>query len=116
MGTRQKVGLYLDNVSTTRCLPEVSESMIPYLDETFGNPSSIHDWGDKAREAVEAARAQVAQLVGANTEEIIFFGKKCLKGIEIDKEAECKWTKKDALIENIIEHKNYPIPLFNMFF
>ena len=48
--------------------------MIPFLGETFGNPSSLHDWGDAAREAVEAARAQVAQLIGANAEEIIFTG------------------------------------------
>ncbi len=48
--------------------------MIPFLNETFGNPSSLHDWGDAAREAVEVARTQVAQLIGANAEEIIFTG------------------------------------------
>jgi len=46
--------------------------MLPYLGEVFGNPSSLHDWGDKAREAVESARIRVAQLIGANPEEIIF--------------------------------------------
>ena len=48
--------------------------MMPFLSETFGNPSSLHDWGDAAREAVDAARAQVAQLIGAKAEEIIFTG------------------------------------------
>ena len=48
--------------------------MMPYLGEVFGNPSSLHDWGDAAREAVDKARAQVAQLIGANDEEIIFTG------------------------------------------
>jgi len=66
--------VYLDNVSATPLLPNVRQSMIPFLSETFGNPSSLHDWGDAAREAVEVARAQVAQLIGANAEEIIFTG------------------------------------------
>ncbi len=66
--------VYLDNASTTPLLPEVREAMMPYLGEAFGNPSCIHDWGDTAREAMEDARAQVAQLIGANAEEIIFTG------------------------------------------
>ncbi len=66
--------VYLDHASTTPLLPEVREVMIPFLGEVFGNPSSLHDWGDAAREAVEAARAQVAQLIRANAEEIIFTG------------------------------------------
>jgi len=65
---------YLDNASTTPLLPEVRQSMIPFLNETFGNPSSLHDWGNAAQEAIETARAQVAQLIGANAEEIIFTG------------------------------------------
>ena len=48
--------------------------MLPYLGEAFGNPSCIHDWGDAAREGLETAREQVAQLIGANPEEIIFTG------------------------------------------
>jgi cysteine desulfurase len=66
--------VYVDNASTTPLLPEVRGAMIPFLDDVFGNPSSLHDWGDTAREAVDAARAQVAQLIGANAEEIIFTG------------------------------------------
>ena len=66
--------VYLDNASTTPLLPEVQQAMMPFLGETFGNPSSLHDWGDGAREAVEVARSQVAQLIGANAEEIIFTG------------------------------------------
>jgi len=46
--------------------------MMPYLEELFGNPSSLHDWGDAAREALEVARAQVAQLIEADADEIIF--------------------------------------------
>ena len=66
--------VYLDNTATTPLLPEVREAMLPYLGEAFGNPSCIHDWGDAAREAMETARAQVAQLIGANAEEVIFTG------------------------------------------
>ena len=66
--------VYLDNTSTTPLLPEVGEVMLPYLGEAFGNPSCIHQWGDRAREAIETARGQVAGLIGASTEEIIFTG------------------------------------------
>lgn len=64
--------IYLDNASTTPLLPEVREAMLPFLGEDFGNPSCLHDWGDAAREGMENARAQVAQLIGADAEEIIF--------------------------------------------
>jgi len=66
--------VYLDNAATTPLLREVREAMLPFLAEAFGNPSSLHDWGDTTREAVETARAQVAQLIGASAEEIIFTG------------------------------------------
>jgi len=66
--------VYLDNAATTPLLPEVREVMMPYLGEAFGNPSCLHSWGDSAREAMEDARSQVAQLIGANPEEIIFTG------------------------------------------
>jgi cysteine desulfurase len=66
--------VYLDNAATTRLLPEAYEAMVPYLRDIFGNPSSLHDWGDGAREALETARDQVAQLIGANADELIFTG------------------------------------------
>jgi cysteine desulfurase len=72
VGNMQKV--YLDNVATTPILPEVREAMMPYLGEAFGNPSCLHDWGDAAREGMETARDQVAQLIGADADEIIFTG------------------------------------------
>jgi len=66
--------VYLDNTSATPLLPEVRQSMMPFLSETFGNPSALHDWGNAAQEAIEASRAQVAQLIGASAEQIIFTG------------------------------------------
>ena len=66
--------VYLDNAAATPLLPEVREAMMPYLDDIFGNPSSLHDWGDGAREAIASARKQVAALIGANADEVIFTG------------------------------------------
>jgi len=66
--------VYLDNAATTPLHPEVREAMLPYLEEAFGNASSLHDWGDKAGEALATAREQVARLIGAGPEEIIFTG------------------------------------------
>ena len=63
---------YLDNAATTPLLPEVLEAMLPYLKDVYGNPQSIHNWGDGAREAVEDARGLVSALIGARAEEIIF--------------------------------------------
>jgi cysteine desulfurase len=64
--------IYLDHNATTPLLPEVLEAMLPYLSTHFGNPSSAHVYGRRAREAVERGRAQVAALVGASPEEIVF--------------------------------------------
>ena len=66
--------VYLDNAATTLLFPEVRAAMLPFLGETFGNPSSLHDWGDVARQAVDDARSQVAGLIGANAEEVVFTG------------------------------------------
>ena len=63
---------YLDNAATTAILPQVLEAMLPYLKDVYGNPQSLHEWGDKAREAIEDARGKVAALIGAQPEEIIF--------------------------------------------
>ncbi len=66
--------IYMDNVSTTPILPEVREAMLPFLGDHFGNPSCLHEWGDAAREGIEEARSQVAELIGARSDEIIFTG------------------------------------------
>ncbi|MBK9215668.1 MAG: cysteine desulfurase [Chloracidobacterium sp.] len=64
--------VYLDNAATTPLDPAVVEAMMPYLTEHFGNPSSIHYFGQQARAAVDKARHQVADLIGARPNEIIF--------------------------------------------
>ncbi|MBT9163956.1 MAG: Cysteine desulfurase IscS [Chloroflexi bacterium] len=64
--------VYLDNITATPLHPEVLEAMLPHLRDTYGNPQSIHGWGDAPREAIEGARAKVADLIGGQAEEIIF--------------------------------------------
>lgn len=64
--------IYLDANATTPLLPDVFEAMRPFLLEHFGNASSIHQPGQQARAAVDAARDQVARLLGARASEIIF--------------------------------------------
>jgi len=64
--------IYLDYNATTPVDPAVAEAMLPFLYEHFGNPSSSHPYGAAARSAVEKARGQVARLLGARPEEIVF--------------------------------------------
>jgi len=64
--------IYLDNQATTRLLPAVLDEMLPWLQGEYGNPSSVHGMGRKAREAVEHARERVAKLINARPYEIIF--------------------------------------------
>jgi cysteine desulfurase len=64
--------VYLDNNATTPLAPEVFEAMKPYLLEDFGNASSIHWYGQRAKNAVERARQQVAKLLNARPSEVIF--------------------------------------------
>ncbi|MGH1283530.1 cysteine desulfurase family protein [Bacillus toyonensis] len=64
--------IYLDHAATSPTHPEVVEKMIPYMTETFGNPSSIHFYGRQARHAVDEARRECAKSIHANPNEIIF--------------------------------------------
>lgn len=66
--------IYLDYNATTPLDPAVIEAIIPILREDFGNPSSVHVFGKKAHDAVEQARAEVAALLGAHADEIVFTG------------------------------------------
>lgn len=66
--------VYLDNNATTCIAPEVREAMMPFLNDRYGNPSSIHTFGGRIRARIDRARQQVAALLGAHEEEIIFTG------------------------------------------
>ena len=97
--------IYLDNASSTHLLLEVKEVMLPFLGETFGNPSSIHDWGDTPREAIEIAREQVAEFIGGDAGEIIFTGSGtesnnfAIKGLALAQQAKGK-----HVVISAIEH------------
>lgn len=64
--------VYLDNSATTRVDDEVVAAMLPYLTQDFGNASSTHQWGQRAKQAIEEARHQVAQALNATAPEIVF--------------------------------------------
>ena len=97
--------IYLDYAATTPTHPEVIKAMLPYFDESFGNPSSIHSYGQEAKDAVERARSKVASLVGARSEEIVFTGSGteadnfAIKGIALALK-----SKGNHIITSSIEH------------
>src|SRR5881392_2155871 len=66
--------IYLDNNATTRPAPEVVAAMLPFLTEWYGNPSSVHRFGQRARQAIDEARAQIAALVHCAESELLFTG------------------------------------------
>ena len=65
--------VYLDHNATTPLHPEVLAAMTPYLTERFGNPSSLHAWGQEARQALERARATIARALGVGDKDTIVF-------------------------------------------
>ena len=97
--------IYMDNAATTRVSKPVLEAMLPYMTEVYGNPSSIHSFGREARKALDRAREQVANALGADPQEIYFTG--C--GTESDNwairgGAYAKRPKGKHLITSAIEH------------
>lgn len=97
--------IYLDYNATTPITPEVADVMLPYLREHFGNPSSSHPYGQRAHEAVDRAREQVATLLNAQPEEVVFTSggtesnNTVIKGV-----AEAFQNKGKHLIVSAIEH------------
>jgi cysteine desulfurase len=97
--------IYLDYAATTPTHPEVIKAMMPYFTESFGNPSSIHSYGQEAKDAVERARSKVATLIGAKSDEIVFTG----SGTEADNFAVkgVAWSRQargNHIITSSIEH------------
>ena len=64
--------IYLDNAATTRVTERVARAMLPFLSQVYGNPSSVHSFGREARRAVEKARRQVAEAIGAQPSDVYF--------------------------------------------
>lgn len=105
--------VYLDHIATTPVAQEVIEAMLPYFREHFGNPTSLHSFGQVAKKAINSAREKIAQLINANTpEEIIFTSggieanNLAIKGI-----AEAYEKKGRHIISTEIEHHSILHPL-----
>ncbi|MGD8209932.1 MAG: cysteine desulfurase NifS [Desulfobacterales bacterium] len=64
--------IYLDNNATTKVAPEVVDAMLPYMSDYYGNPSSMHSFGGDVAEKIKEARENVANLIGATADEIVF--------------------------------------------
>lgn len=64
--------IYADNAATTKMSKTAIEAMLPYMDETYGNPSSLHSVGQRANEAITSARKRMADCLGCDADEIIF--------------------------------------------
>lgn len=99
------MGVYLDNVAGTQLLPEVLESMIPFLKDSYGNPQSMHSWGDEARESIEEVRGKVATLIGGDAEEIIFTSSGTeANNLAIKGLARAQQAKGNHIVVSSIEH------------
>jgi cysteine desulfurase len=103
-----------DHLACAPILPEVKEAMLPFLSQDIGNPLSRHIFGDKPRKAIEEARANIAELIGASPEEIIFTScgsesnNLAIKGIA------SAYTKRRHIIASPIEHHSVIHPLKNL--
>jgi cysteine desulfurase len=104
--------IYLDYNATTPLDPAVVEAMLPYLRQHFGNPSSTHAYGKAAHDAVDLARQQVAELLGAMPEEVVFTGggteasNHAIKGAVFAKFRGIfgRWAKDAHVITSAVEH------------
>lgn len=98
--------VYADNAATTKMSRAAIEAMLPYLEEYYGNPSSLYSEGQKAKEAIENARERVARCIGATAREIVFTS----GGSEADNQAILsaaalgKKNGKMHIISDTIEH------------
>lgn len=97
--------VYMDTSATTPVRKEVLEAMIPYFDEVYGNPSSLHRFGQQARAALEDARTRFASLIGAEPEEIVFTSggtesdNLAIKGVAL-----ALREKKNRIVTSSVEH------------
>jgi cysteine desulfurase len=97
--------VYLDYAATAPCDPEVTKAMQPFCFEKFGNPSSIHAFGQEAKKAIEDARQKVASFLGAKPEEIVFTsGGTESDNFAIEGVAYAQEKKGNHIITTAIEH------------
>ena len=99
--------IYFDNAATTKLHPQVLDTVLPYLKDNFGNPSSVHSFGNKTRVAIETAREVIANFINADASEIYFTSggseanNFCIKGIA---QTELKESNRKNIVTTKIEH------------
>jgi cysteine desulfurase len=99
--------VYLDHSATTPVDRRVAEAMLPFLTERFGNPSSVHFFGQEARAAVDRARREVAALIGARPNELVFVsGGTEANNLAIRGVAEERAARGRHIITSSIEHSS----------
>jgi len=104
--------VYLDYISASPLLPQAKAAMLPYLTEQFGNPQSRHGYGDAPRAAIAAARLQVANLIGAAPEEMIFTASGSeANNLAIRGVVAAGQRKGRHLITSVIEHLSVTHPM-----
>ncbi len=116
------MNIYLDNAATTPVAPEVLTAMMPFFGNFFGNPSSLHAFGQDARRAMESARAEIAGLINADPDEIVFtsggtesdnFAIKGVAGANRDRGSHIITTKIEhhAVLEpcHVLEHQGFRV-------
>lgn len=97
--------IYMDHGATTPMDQAVADAMLPFFSETFGNPSSLHAFGQEAKYAIEAARQTIAASIGANSEEIVFTsGGSESNNFAVKGVAYAKKEKGNHIITSAIEH------------
>ncbi|MDC0276789.1 aminotransferase class V-fold PLP-dependent enzyme, partial [Verrucomicrobiales bacterium] len=97
--------IYLDNNATTALDPEVREAMLPWLgDENYGNPSASYRFGKAAKKAIETAREQVAALISAQPEEIIFTSGGTESNHSALRSAIGTWPDRKEILTSTVEH------------
>lgn len=104
--------VYFDHIASTPVHPQVMEAMLPYLKEFYGNPQSLHSFGQETASAIEEAREKVAQLIEADTEEIFFTSSGtesnnfAIKGMAL-----AQMTKGKHIVVSAVEHQSVLHPV-----
>jgi cysteine desulfurase len=104
--------VYFDHIASTPVHPQVMEAMLPYLKEFYGNPQSLHSFGQETASAIEEAREKVAQLIEADTEEVFFTSNGtesnnfAIKGMTL-----AQRTKGKHIVVSAVEHQSVLHPV-----
>jgi cysteine desulfurase len=99
--------VYFDHIASTPVHPQVVEAMLPYLNEFYGNPQSLHSYGQETSNAIESSREKVAQLIEAETEEIFFTSSGTeSNNLAIKGMALAQRTKGKNIVVSAVEHQS----------